>query len=121
MTDETGQPAGDEKVTGTISAKGVNGQINVAGGWVEITRKGLGRMGHSNAELRFPVKQVTTVQVRKPGWVSNGYVRFVVPGAPASVGSLQDATKDQYAVIFTKKHLPEVQAVREYIEAQMLA
>jgi Domain of unknown function (DUF4429)/Short C-terminal domain len=101
-----------------IDAKGVNGQVTVdpETGWVTIARKGFGRLAHSKGDHRIPIRQITAVQMRPAGPLANGFIRFTVPGAPALRGGLSDAAKDEYAVIFTKKHQAEFDAVRATIE-----
>ena len=102
----------------SIYAKGVNGQVTVDtdSGWVTIARKGLGRLGHSKGDHRIPIRQITAVQMRPAGPLANGFIRFTIPGAPSLRGGLQDATKDEYAVVFTRKHQPEFDAVRATVE-----
>lgn len=102
-----------------IEAKGYNGQVTVdpQTGWVTIARKGFGRIAHSKGEHRIPIRQITAVQMRPAGPIANGFIRFTIPGAPALRGGLNDATKDEYAVIFTRKHQTEFDAVRAAVEA----
>ncbi len=42
--------------------------------------------------------------------------RVTIPGSPERRGGLNDATSDENAVIFTKKHADEFGAVQTYIE-----
>jgi hypothetical protein len=101
---------------GTIFAKGVNGQVTVSGDWMTIGRKGFGRLGHSKGDRRIPLGSITAVQVRPAGGIANGFLRVSIPGSPERRGGLNDATNDENAVIFTKKHADEFAAVQTYIE-----
>ena len=97
-------------------AKGVNGQITVLGDWLTIERKGLGRVGHSKGERRILLASITAVQMRPAGSLANGFIRFTLPGSPDLRGGLKGANTDENAVIFTKKHAAEFEAIREHVE-----
>jgi hypothetical protein len=102
--------------SGTLFAKGHNGQITISGDWMTIGRKGFGRVGHSKGDRRIPLATITAVQVRPAGAIANGFLRVTIPGSPDRRGGLNDATNDENAVIFTKKHAAEFAAVQTYIE-----
>lgn len=104
-----------------MQAKGVNGQVAVDGDWLTITRKGLGRVGHSKGDRRIPLGQITAVQMRPAGPLVNGFIRFTIPGSPVARGGLENAGKDENAVIFTRKHQVEFDAVRAQVEAYISA
>src|SRR4051794_8829304 len=96
--------------------KGYNGQVRIDGEWLVIERKGLGRLGHSKGDRRIPLATITAVQMRPAGPVANGFIRFTVPGSPDLRGGLKDATKDENAVIFTRKHQDEFNELRSKVE-----
>jgi len=102
--------------SGTLFAKGVNGQITVSGDWLTIGRKGFGRLGHSKGDRRIPLVSITAVQVRPAGALINGFLRVTIPGSPERRGGMNDAKSDENAVIFTKNHADEFAAVQTYIE-----
>lgn len=110
-----------QHVAGRLFAKGHNGQITIEGDWLTIGRKGLGRIGHSKGDRRIPLAQITAVQVRPAGPLANGFIKFSLPGSPELRGGLSDATKDENAVIFTRKQQPEFDAVRAYVERYLTA
>jgi hypothetical protein len=99
-----------------LYAKGRNGQITVSDDWLTIERKGLGRLGHSKGDRRIPLGSITAVQMRPAGSFANGFVKFTLPGSPELRGGLNAANSDENAVIFTKKHQAEFDAVRARIE-----
>jgi hypothetical protein len=88
----------------------------MTGDWMTIGRKGFGRLGHSKGDRRIPLASITAVQVRPAGSLANGFLRVTIPGSPERRGGLNDATSDENAVIFTKKHADEFAAVQTYIE-----
>lgn len=99
-----------------LYAKGNNGQVTVSGDWITIARKGFGRLGHSKGDRRIPLANIQAVQMRPAGPLANGFIKFTVAGSPQSRGGLMDATKDENAVVFTRKHQAEFDALREHIE-----
>jgi hypothetical protein len=99
-----------------LYAKGHNGQVTVSGDWLTIERKGLGRIAHSKGDRRIPLGSITAVQMRPAGIFANGFLKFTVPGSAELRGGLNAATKDENAVIFTKKHQAEFDAVRTRVE-----
>ena len=102
--------------SGGLFAKGRNGQITVSDDWLMIERKGLGRLGHSKGDRRIPLATITAVQMRPAGPLANGFLKFSVPGSPELRGGLQAATKEENAVIVTRKHQAEFDAVRARVE-----
>jgi hypothetical protein len=56
------------------------------------------------------------VQVRPAGGLANGFIRFTVPGSPQARGGLQNAGKDEYAVIFKKSQADAFEQVRTAVE-----
>ena len=108
-------------MSGDIYAQGHNGQITVAGDWLTIERKGLGRIGHSKGDRRIPLASIQAVQMRPAGALANGFIKFTIPGSPELRGGLNDAMKDENAVVFTKKHQGEFDALRSHIEAYLSA
>jgi Domain of unknown function (DUF4429)/Short C-terminal domain len=97
--------------------KGVNGQIMIEGDWLTIERKGFfGRVGHSKGDRRIPLASITAVQVRPAGSFANGFIRFTVPGSPELRGGLQNASKDENAVIFRKSQAKEFEQLRAEVE-----
>lgn len=103
----------------TISAKGVNGDLSFDGSLVTISRKGLGNKG----QKAIPLRSVGGVQVRPATMLVNGFIQLSVAGevtrSAGGVGRLQDAAKDENAVIFTKKQTADIEAFRDAVLAQL--
>jgi hypothetical protein len=106
----------EQSISEDLHAKGVNGQITISGDWLTIERKGFGRLGHSKGDRRIPLASITAVQVRPAGTFVNGFVKFTIPGSPELRGGLTNASKDENAVTFKKKHRAEFDAVRARVE-----
>jgi hypothetical protein len=106
--------------TVTMSVTGYNGQIRIEGDWLIIERKKLGRLGHSKGDKRIALSTITAVKMRPAGRLANGFIRFdQLGGTPLrdSRGGLSDANTNENAVIFLRKHQPEFDSLRAYIES----
>jgi hypothetical protein len=61
------------------------------------------------------------VQIRPATTLVNGYIQFSVAGelsrSAGGVGRMRDAANDENAVIFTKKHTAEFEAIRDAVLA----
>jgi hypothetical protein len=99
-----------------MEAKGVNGQIQIDGDWLVIERKGLGRVGYSKGDKRIALGQIIAVKMRPAGPLVNGFIHFSTPGREEPTGGLSAAKKDDNAVIFTRKHQAEFDALRAEVE-----
>ena len=96
-----------------LEATGVNGSMKLDGGVVTVTRKGIGNRGSKT----IPVDKIGSVQIRPATLLVNGFLQLSVAGevsrSSGGVGRLQDAANDENAVIFTRKHAAEFEALRE--------
>lgn len=105
----------------TITAKGVNGEATFDGSLLTITRKGIGNRGQKT----IPAASVGGVQIKPATMLVNGFIQFSINGevtrSSGGVGRLQDAANDENAVIFTKKHAPEFEALRDAVLASLSA
>lgn len=110
---------GKNDQTAALTAKGVNGQITIEGGWLTIHRKGVlakSTAGLTKGDKRIAIRSITAVQLKMPG-LTNGYIQFTVPGGNESSRGVMDATKDENSVVFSRFHRDEFVAVKDYIEA----
>lgn len=92
-----------------LTAKGVNGQLEVEGDWVTIKRKGaMAKLTQGmKGEKRIPIANVTSVQFKPANRVTNGYIQFSMTGSSENKGGIRDATKDENSVMFQKKAMPD--------------
>jgi len=104
--------------------KGVNGQIDLYQDKIIIKRKGaLAKMsqGFFKGEKTIYIKQITGIQLKLGGALTNGYFQFTVPGGIESKTGIFDATKDENSVMFTFKQNSAAKALKEKIERFMAA
>ena len=100
----------------SISAKGNNGTIEVNDYNVIIRRSGLNaRLLGLRGDKEIMIKNITAIQFKKPGILTNGFIQFAFSGSSESKGGVFDATKDENSVVFTSKELRNFEAVRDFI------
>ena len=101
-----------------ISAKGVNGQIELSDNKVCILRKGIlgfltqGLKGDKN----IMISTISSIQFKKAGMVTNGYIQFAFSGGQEAKGGLFQGTKDENTVMFNKKQQPLFEKIRDTVE-----
>ncbi len=103
------------------TAQGVNGTVEFDGQFVTIKREGaLARMSQGRGEKRIAVRQITAVQMKPPGVMTNGFIQFTIGGGverQAAKGSRTiNAASDENSVIFKKSQQADFEAVRAEIE-----
>lgn len=116
----------DPKTTTTVTAKGHNGTVTFDGTFVTITRRGaLARLTVGKGEKRFPVRNITSVQWKPPGAMVNGYIEFSLGGgneARSAFGRQSiDASRNENAVMVTRRQRDDFLALREAVETAMAA
>ena len=98
--------------------KGANGQVELYSQKIIIKRKGvLGFLTQGlKGEKVIPFNSITSIQVKKAGLLTRGYIQFGVLGGNESRGGLVSATKDENTVLFDKKVVEDVDFIKSYID-----
>lgn len=98
-----------------LRAEGYNGQIDFDGEVVTIGREGLrGKLGHGGGSKAIHVARIARVDWSAPTLLSNGTLRFAVPGEID-----KSVVNDKNCVVFLKKHAAEFEAIRDAVEAAL--
>ena len=89
-------------------ADGSNGTVVFDADHLRITHRGYAnaRTAGLHGENSLPLSSVTAIHFKSAGGWMNGYIQFNVLGSAARRSGITEATKDQNAVIFTKKQEP---------------
>lgn len=102
-----------------LTINGIGGQITLTSKRVIIKRQGLlakGSHGYKgNKEI--PMKNITAIQFKSPGSLTNGYIQFSILGGLESKGGIFDATSDENSVMFTKSQESNFNEIKRYIDA----
>lgn len=88
---------------------------------IRIEKKGL--LGRKKREKTFPIRNITSVEVKKPGIVQPGFIQLSIAGGHAKdssftwTGGAWDAMSDENSVTFTgDDRYEEALNIKSYIE-----
>lgn len=102
-------------------AKGVNGQLELLENKLVIRRKGAisfitqGLKG----DKEIQIKQISSIQLKSPSFVTNGYIQFGFLGGQETKGGLFNATKDENTIMFNKKQEDDFLEIKKIIEEKL--
>ncbi len=93
--------------------------VTVDGGNVHIVKSGF----FGGREKTIPIKNISAVEVKKPGSFINGYIQFCLPGGKhldssyTITGGTYDAVTDENSVVFSGMDNYNIALkIKEYIE-----
>lgn len=109
-----------------LSAKGQNGVVTFDGQFVTIERKGfLAASTQGRGTKRIPISQITAVQVKPAGRVTQGFISFTIGGSTEKKSRAgrqsQDAFQDENSLVFLYKSNGDVDALRAAVESAIAA
>jgi hypothetical protein len=102
--------------------RGYTGQLAIRGDKIIITRKGFGGFlsrGPMSGDKEVPIKNITAIQFRKAGMLSNGFIQFSILGEVGHKGGVLTKVNDENTVFFTKRQSSEFSKAKEEIEKLM--
>ena len=105
-----------------ITLKGTQGKtVSVDGATVKITKKGWLLAAERNKTI--PIRNIASVEVKKPGAITAGFIQFAIAGSAARDSSFKftggafDAAQDENSVLFSGKELYDMALkIKEYVE-----
>ena len=99
-----------------LIAQGSNGILIVKNNTIEIQRSGLNaRLLGLRGNKEILIKNISSIQFKKPGTFTNGFIQFAFSGSVESKGGVFDATKDENSIVFTKANLSQFEKLRDII------
>ena len=104
-------------------AEGHLGCIVVLPGKVVIQRgSGLGSLFFHGfkGDKELYISKISSIQLKKPGTITSGYIQFELSGGSSSQSGLFGATDDENTVLFRNEHAAAIYYVKEIIEGMML-
>ena len=103
---------------GLMTAKGVGGRLELLQDRIRIRRKGLlGFMVHGlKGDKDILLSKIGSIQFRKPGLFSNGYIQFSLAGGNEAKGGIFDAAFDENTVMFKARQQQAFIDIKEAIE-----
>jgi hypothetical protein len=105
-----------------MSVKGIYGGIELLQDRIRIKRKGFGSLMLQGfkGDKEILISQLSAIQLKKAGMLTNGYIQFSFLGGHETKGGLLDATRDENTVMFNTKQQKEFIELKERID-QMIA
>jgi hypothetical protein len=106
-----------------MSAKGVNGQLELLEGRIRISRKGvLGFLTQGlKGDKEINISSISSIQWKKAGAFTNGYIQFAFHGGAEAKGGLFQATQDENSIMFTKAQEAEFEKIRDEVHRRVNA
>jgi hypothetical protein len=106
-----------------MEAKGHNGQLELTDQVVRIKRKGvLAFMTQGlKGDKEILVSQVSSIQLKKAGLLTNGYIQLAFVGGQEAKGGLFQGTQDENTVMFTTGQQPSFERFRDELQRRMVA
>jgi len=101
-----------------MEAKGINGTLILGKGYVEIVRTGFMSFATHGfkGNKKIAIKQISAVQSKPAGILTNGYIQFSFIGGTESKGGILLATHDENTVMFNKKQQLEFERIKKELE-----
>lgn len=101
-----------------MEAKGVNGRLELVGDKIRIIRKGAmsfitqGLKGNKDIQI----KQISSIQFKAAGMLTDGYIQFGFLGGRESKGSWFAAITDENTITFNKKQQIKFEEIKSEVE-----
>lgn len=96
--------------------KGSNGTLVVKENTIELVRSGFNaRLLGLRGNKEILIKNITSLQFKKPGMLTNGFIQFAFSGSNESKGGVFDATKDENSIVFPKSELKTFEELKHLI------
>lgn len=98
-------------------ARGLHGQLELSGDKVRIRRQGLLAQAKGR-DKEVPITEIASLQFREAGFVTHGFIRFVLRGREARDGGFQ-ASDDEDTVQFHFWERRQFEAMKRAIEQRI--
>ena len=101
-----------------MKAKGVGGDLELLEDKIRIVRRGgLAILAHGlKGDKEIFINQISSIQFRKAGALTNGYIQFAFIGGSEAKGGMLQATTDENTVFFNQKNEDDFSAIKHMIE-----
>lgn len=99
--------------------KGINGQIELHDNKIVIRRKGiLSKLtqGFLVGEKTIYIPQITSIKTKKAGFLTNGFIQFVLSGNIEYKKGIVNMTQDENTVMFSRKQQEDMNELVSTIE-----
>ena len=100
-----------------MEIKGHGGILIVNKNNIIIKRKGINAflLHGMKGDKEIPMKSITSIQFKRNGRITSGYIQFSIKGSSESKGGIMSATNDENTIVFSKKEENEFEKAKDYI------
>ncbi|WP_312076491.1 SHOCT domain-containing protein [Chryseobacterium sp.] len=99
-----------------LIAKGTNGVLVVKENTIELQRSGWNaKLSGLRGNKEILIKNISSIQFKKPGLLTAGYIQFAFSGSSESKGGVFDAAKDENSIVFGKSETQNFEKLRDII------
>lgn len=87
---------------------------------IEIIKKDVTKLFNNLSTKTIPISSLTSVQLKAPGMVANGFIQFSLPGGNEKIGSkVVGAVYDENSFIIKKSTYEIAQKMKEYLDERI--
>lgn len=103
-------------------AKGTNGQLYLYEDKIRISRRGFNAfLSHGlKGDKEIFLNQISSIQLKKGGFVTSGYIQFAFLGGQEAKGGLFQGTTDENTITFTARENNDFEQIKDLIEKKIL-
>lgn len=101
-----------------MEAKGITGQLELLESKIRIKRQGFSNiiLHGLKGDKEIFIKDITSIQFKRAGKFTNGYIQFAFMGGRESKGGIFDAVQDENTVMFKESQQPSFEGIKEAVE-----
>lgn len=102
-------------------AKGIGGNLELLKNKIRIKRKGgMAFLLHGlKGDKEIFLNQISSIQFKKAGLFTNGYIQFAFVGGREAKGGIFQATSDENTIMFTKDNQEDFIEIKNTIEEKV--
>ena len=91
--------------------------IEVDANCIKVAQKGFMNMMNKglSGTKTYPFSSLSSIQFKEPG-ITTGYLQFILTGSIENKRGVSGAVKDENSILFSKKELPLILELKEYVE-----
>lgn len=100
-----------------IEAKGNNGQVELHEDKIVLKRRGIiAKLQHfGKGDKEVPIEKISSVEFKKPGYLTAGYIQFGYSGSSEEEGGVFSAAQDENSVNFRRGQKEKFSELKEKI------
>jgi len=104
-----------------MEARGLGGHLELLEAKIRIRRQGVGSffLHGLKGDKEILVRQISSIQFKKAGKMTNGYIQFSFLGGQEAQRGIFQATQDENTVMFNSFQQPSFERIKAAIEERM--